>query len=69
MHFMLQSPLKTKYHVIGLPLGDQWDGATHILSWNFCTCHNVTQMMSCVHEPNNRFKNNDSGCLNPIVSY
>ena len=32
--------------------------------WN----HNITKLMSCVHGPNNRFKNQDSGCRNPTAS-
>ena len=33
------------------------------------TSHNIIQLMSCVHGSSSRFKNNDSGCWNPIASY
>ena len=32
-------------------------------------CHNITELMSCVHGPNNKLKNKDFGCFNPIASY
>ena len=43
------------------------------MGWGFTaqikTSHNITRLMGCVHGPNNRFENKDSGCWNPSASH
>jgi hypothetical protein len=34
---------------------------------SFINCITFTHLMSCVHEPNTRFENKESGCWNPVL--